>query len=201
MRRSFDGSSLCWQPGDTTNGDRPRAGDWMQTYTGRQFWPLDPRPDEVCIEDIAHALSQLCRYAGHCLSFYSVAQHSVLISLHCRPEHALWGLLHDAAEAYICDLPRPVKRSIQQYKEIERDVERAVAERFGLPWPMPPEVKDIDNRILFDEREQLMAPPPRPWRLYGPPLGIAIEPMPPTAAKAAFLDRYHSLLTREDEPA
>ena len=66
-----------------------RKGDWMQTYTGRQFWPIDPRANEVHIEDIAHALSMMCRYNGHCRTFYSVAEHSVLVSQHVPPEHAL----------------------------------------------------------------------------------------------------------------
>lgn len=93
-----------------------RKGDWIQTYTGRQFWPLDPKPEEVCIEDIAHALSQQCRYAGHTIRFYSVAQHSVEIALRVPRAAALWGLLHDAAEAYLVDLPRPVKYLMPAYK-------------------------------------------------------------------------------------
>jgi hypothetical protein len=86
-----------------------RKGDWMQTYTGRQFWPIDPRADEIDIVDIAHALSQQCRFAGHCKSFYSVATHSWHTSNVCNSENALWGLLHDAAEAYLVDLPTPIK--------------------------------------------------------------------------------------------
>jgi hypothetical protein len=65
-------------------------GDWIQTATGRPFWPIDPRPEDIDIEDIAHALSMLCRFGGHCLRFYSVAEHSVLLSQYVAPEHKLW---------------------------------------------------------------------------------------------------------------
>src|SRR5690606_29748913 len=96
-----------------------RKGDWMQTFTGRRFWPLDPRPDEICIEDIAHALSMQCRYAGHCLSFYSVAEHSVLLSQHVAEPFRRWALLHDASEAYLVDVPRPIKGDLSNYRAVE----------------------------------------------------------------------------------
>ena len=83
-----------------------RKGDWMQTHSGIQFWPLDPRPEDILIEDIAHALSNQCRFAGHCCFHYSVAQHSVLVSENVPAQDAMWGLLHDAGEAYLVDLPR-----------------------------------------------------------------------------------------------
>ena len=73
-----------------------RKGNWMQTFTGRQFWPADPRADEIDIRDIAHALSMQCRYAGHCTQFYSVAEHCVLLA-NAIPEQKLWALLHDAS--------------------------------------------------------------------------------------------------------
>jgi hypothetical protein len=81
------------------DADPSRRGDWMQTFTGRRFWPLDPRGEDVLIEDIAHALSLLTRYGGHCTRFYSVAEHSVLLARAATPENALWLLLHDASEA------------------------------------------------------------------------------------------------------
>src|SRR5258708_302056 len=91
---------------------KDRRGNWMQTYTGRAYWPADPRAEDVCIEDIAHALSLLCRYTGHCKRFYSVAEHSILISQVVPPEYAFFGLMHDAQEAYINDLARPIKPSV-----------------------------------------------------------------------------------------
>src|SRR4051794_15527189 len=86
-----------------------RRGGWITTFSRRQFWPLDPHSDEIHIEDIAHSLSQQCRFGGHSRSFYSVAQHSCLVSALCKANDALWGLLHDASEAYLGDIPRPLK--------------------------------------------------------------------------------------------
>lgn len=170
-----------------------RHGDWMQTATGRQFWPIDPRADEVFPEDIAHSLAHQCRYAGHCRTFYSVAQHSVLVSLAVPPKDALWGLLHDASEAYLVDVPRPVKPFLCGYKSAERAVTAAIASRFGLPPEMPASVKVADERILADEAAQLMAPPPVPWNLRYLPFGITIDPLPPAEAKALFLARLEAL--------
>lgn len=170
-----------------------RRGDWMQTASGRQFWPLDPRPSEIYLEDIAHSLAHQCRYAGHCREFYSVAQHSVLVSHAVPPEHALWGLLHDASEAYLVDVPRPVKPFLPGYREAEAAVMRAVCVRFGLPFEMPGTVKVADERVLADEKHQLMADGPCTWNLRYPPLGILIDPLPPAEAKALFLERFERL--------
>lgn len=167
-----------------------RKGDWMQTATGGAFWPLDPRPEEVRITDIAHALSNMCRYAGHCCTFYSVAQHSVLVSRSLPDNMRLWGLLHDASEAYVVDIPRPLKPYISGYKEIEHRVMQAVWERFGLSGDEPPEVKRADNAILADEAAQLMVEPPMAWHLPEAPLGISITPWTPDMARAAFLREF-----------
>lgn len=174
-----------------------RKGDWMQTATGEAFWPIDPRPEEVHIEDIAHALSLICRYGGHCRSFYSVAQHSILVSRALPAEHKLWGLLHDASEAYVIDVPRPLKPYLTGYREAEDKVMEAIAERFGLSLPMPADVKRVDSAILADEAAQIMGKPPRDWNLPEPPLGIEISPMPPGYARAAFLREFASLQNRD----
>lgn len=179
-----------------------RLGDWMQTYTGIAFWPLDPRPEEVSLMDIAHGLAHQCRYNGHCLSFYSVAQHSVLVSQwlgsHGRFDLAVWGLLHDAAEAYVGDVIRPLKRMLPQYAEIEAKVERCIAERFGLELPMPAVIKEADNAVLIAEAESLMAPPPMPWRESGVkrwPEGRIVA-LGPESARAHFLQRCRDLGVR-----
>lgn len=164
-----------------------RAGDWIQTATGKAFWPMDPRADEIDPEDIAHALSMLCRFGGHSLRFYSVAEHSVLVSRHVPPHDRLWALLHDATEAYIVDVPRPVKRFMPEYDAIERGIQRAVCERFQLAPRMPDTVKSADYAILSDEAAQVMVRPPQPWSTTTTPLGVTLECWPPERAKIEFL--------------
>lgn len=169
-----------------------RKGDWLQTYSGRQFWPLDPRADEVFIEDVAHALSMQCRYAGHCLRFYSVAEHSVLLARHVSPESRLWALLHDASEAYLVDVPRPVKPFLPGYKQAENSVMAAICERFGLPHEMPAEVKAADRAIIGDERSN-MAPCVAAWYATGPGIGAHLQYWSPEKAKAQFLHEFRKL--------
>ncbi len=170
-----------------------RLGDWMQTYTGRQFWPLDPRPEEIFIEDIAHALSMQCRYAGHCLRFYSVAEHSVLLARAMgNSADARWALLHDASEAYLVDVPRPVKPHLAGYRDAEDLVMRAVAARFNLPPDMPPLVHEGDNRIIADERDNL-AICVAPWDFDEEPLGVRLRHWTPYEANSAFLAEFDRL--------
>ena len=171
-----------------------RHGDRMMTVSGRTFWPLDPRPEEIAIEDIAHSLAHQCRYAGHTRAFYSVAQHSVLVAQNLPPELRLWGLLHDASEAYLVDLPRPVKRFITGYAEAEDRLMRCIADRFGLCWPCPPQVKRVDAAILTDEMQQLMPRLPEGMR---PGLGIKISPMHPRRAMVEFMEMAGTLLSED----
>lgn len=170
-----------------------RKGDWMQTFMGRQFWPLDPRSDDVHIDDIAEPLSKLCRYNGHCEGFYSVAEHSVLVSLNVPPEMALEGLMHDAAEAYLGDVIRPIKPFLTGLKEIESKIEKAIAARFGLVYPWPNEVMRVDAAILHDEQLSIMKEPPRKWHLPLPPMGVNIMCMEHQAACSLFLKRFEEL--------
>lgn len=175
---------------DLSDTSGQRIGNWMQTYTGGEFWPMDPRADEVNIKDIAHALSNQCRYAGHCTKFYSVAQHSVLISRALPLEFQLWGLLHDAAEAYVVDVPKPLKEFLTNYGEIEERVMNVIIERYRLSPEMPVEVKQVDTAILGDEMEQIMVSPPREWNLPLAPLGILIQPWSPEKAESNFISQY-----------
>jgi hypothetical protein len=165
-------------------------GDWIQTATGRAFWPIDPRPEDVCIEDIAHALSMLCRFGGHCLRFYSVAEHSVLLSRHVAPEHKLWALLHDASEAYLVDVPRPLKPFLTGYREAEDKIMRAVCLHFGLPLDVPPQIKADDTSLLMDEARQNMSVPELVWDLKAPALGVSLEYWSPDRARDEFLKAY-----------
>lgn len=174
-----------------------RFGDWFQTATGLVFWPLDPRPEEVCIEDIAHHLSNECRYNGATRAFYSVAQHSVYVSRLVPPELALWGLLHDAAEAYCKDIPKPLKRwpaFAAVYGPIEARIMAAVCDHFGLPREQPPEVKLADVRVLLAEKRDLRGPSPRRWEEEGiEPMAELITPWEPQLARGAFHARFNQV--------
>lgn len=174
-------------PTRTWQGFLPgKRGDWMQTATGGQMHPLDPRPEEIHIADIAHALSQLCRFSGHCLRFYSVAEHCVLMAREAPDEYKLTTLMHDASEAYLADVIRPIKPFLTNYHDIEARLETVIAERFNYPWPMPAEVKRLDNAILADEMAQNMAPPPVDWRLPELPLGVRLQFWAPEKAEFEF---------------
>jgi 5'-nucleotidase len=178
-----------------------RAGHWMQTYLGGAYWPCDPRPEEVHIVDIAHHLSMLCRYTGACKGFYSVAEHSILVSYRVPQEHALTGLLHDATEAYVADVNRPVKHGpgMKGYRAIEMLNWLAIAEKFGLPKKMPAAVERVDNEMLFHEQAALMQPAPEgmDWGM-GLPQPAEVRPdliscLPWWLAKQVFLRRYIEL--------
>ena len=172
------------------NLDADRIGDWLQTFTGRCFWPLHPRAAEIDIEDIAHSLAMRCRYGGHSTRFYSVAEHSVLVSRHVPPEYALWGLLHDAAEAYSADVPRPLKRCLPDWQPMEARIMVAVCERFGLPLDEPEVVSQIDYAMTSDERAVIMASCQRDWGWLPEPVGASIQCLYPDEAKALFLARF-----------
>jgi len=169
-----------------------RKGDWIQTFTGGRFWPMDPHAEDVEIADIAHALSMQCRFAGHCIRFYSVAEHCVHLSHAVPAEHALWALLHDASEAYLADVPSPVKPFLAGYREAETLVMFAVCRRFGLDYEMPPAVHEADWRILGDERANLSACVVE-WSNPPPPLGIDLAFWSPGEAESRFLARFHEL--------
>ena len=169
---------------------------WIQTYTGKQAWPLNPHPDDIAIEDIAHALSLQCRYTGHTLFHYSVAQHSFLMSFEfAEPMLAMWALLHDASEAYLCDIARPIKSSLPNYQGYEDMLMRVIADKFDLPWPMPEEIKEKDLAMLVAERNQLLKAPPIPWHstVGVPDIGIKIAETPWYMVKKFFLQRYNQL--------
>lgn len=171
-----------------------RKGNWMQTFTGRAYWPIDPRPEEVCIEDIAHSLSMLCRYTGHCRRFYSVAEHSVNVSRLVPPECAFPGLMHDATEAYVNDIARPLKPSLKNYQEIEKLNWEAICKTFSLPVQLPYEIHVMDKRVCQDEKLELMAPSPFEWdKELGTPTGICIIAYPQGTAKEIFMKRFNEL--------
>lgn len=170
------------------------------THGGRYFDFTNPDPRSIDVHDIAVALSRICRFTGHPKRFYSVAQHSVLVSHLVPREYALQGLLHDAAEAYLGDVSSPLKQLLPDYKVIERRVERTIALAFGIPYPLHPSIKEADLWALVTERQDLM---PDPLPCYRVTDAVAwswtegIEPIPggipafaPEVAEAAFLARY-----------
>lgn len=174
----------------------PTHTDWIQTYTGKQFWPLEPRVEDIDILDIAHALSNLCRYGGHVEQFYSVAQHCVLVSRAVPQEHALRGLLHDASEAYLIDVPRPIKRSegMAAYREAEKRLEAVIYARFGLAPDEPECIKTADNQLLRTEQRDLMKPAPAAWKDYRVgALPETIIPWSPATARGMFIRRFREL--------
>lgn len=175
-----------------------RKGDWIQTHNGVSFYPLDPRVEDIQIEDIAHSLSMQCRFNGHIKEFYSVAEHCVHAS-YCVEEDKLEALLHDASEAYICDIPRPIKPMLSEYKEIEKNIERKIAEKFQLQYPWSDEIKSADNYMLYLEAHQLMKFKPANWTFGNFNLSryaIELQCWTPRVAKRKFLERFHLLNRR-----
>ena len=167
---------------------------WMQTASCKVFRFAAPDAEDVDILDIASALSKTCRFNGHCEDFYSVAQHSVMVSQIVPPEHALAGLLHDAAEAYVGDMVSPLKRAMPAFREVEDAVLAAIFERFGLMLPLPDAVKHADLVMLATEKRDLLGPSPLDWGPLPPPLDVQVRPGPWRWARRAFLSRFHELV-------
>ena len=144
-------------------GDFKMSLFWIQTYTGLKFDFVELSAESVNINDIAHALSNICRYTGHTNGFYSVAQHSVLASLYVPKEDAFIALLHDATEAYLTDISKPLKVLLPQYCELEYKVYGVIAAKFGLPYKLPASVKETDLRLLATEKRDLLSKEPDEW--------------------------------------
>lgn len=182
-------------PGVEITDRGPYTGTWLR---GR-FYPLDPRPEEVKIEDIAAGLSKQCRFNGHIDRFYSVAEHSVIASTLTTDIHlAKWLLMHDAPEAYIGDMVRPLKAVIPQFQEIEDRIMTAIAERVGLDGDMPAEVKTIDNIMCSTEKRDLIPGSP-PWKGMPPAIQGMVIPereVRPEEARIMFMRRFHELFDR-----
>ncbi len=162
--------------------------------SGAYFDFTTPEQCDFTIQDIAHGLAMTCRFAGQCRRFYSVAQHSVLISELVAPEDALAGLMHDAAEAFVGDMAKPLKVLLPEYKEIEMRIESAIFERFGIAQPLPPSIKEADVRMLATEQRQVMRNRDDWDYTRGrQSFDIVIDEWPPVVAKKRFLDRFAAL--------
>ncbi len=178
----------------------------IQTYTGKLFNPLAGENEDcgpIELMDIAHALSHLCRFNGHTKRFYSVGEHSLHVSAlleHHGPSIQAWGLLHDAAEAYLGDMVRPIKKHMPDFQAIEDRLLQRIAKRFDLVWPIPDVVFDADDILLATEFRDLMQSPPQTplrmqpipplpgWNAYLPPLAQT-----PFDTRQVFLYEAHRL--------
>lgn len=152
----------------------------IRTYTGVAFDVFNPTPEDVLIEDIAHALSHLCRFGGHTARFYSVAEHCLKCTEIVPREHQLAALLHDASEAYIVDLPTPLKRILPQYCSIEYGIMELIAEKFGFRYPLHSCIKEADETWLQYEWKNLM-------------LENNLATLAPADAETLFLEKFNEL--------
>lgn len=190
QQRNFDGVS----------DDEAVRRSFLRTYTGRNVFPLNMYATDIVIEDIAHALSNICRYNGHCSKLYSVGQHSVLMARYLLEKYrnqklALSGLLHDGPEAYIGDMPTPLKRLFPEFVIAEDRIVAVMEARFKLDYPLDcPEIKEADMRLLATEARDLMGDPQDWSSLSGlEPFKESIECWAPDLTKFLFLEMYNSL--------
>ncbi len=175
------------------------------TTSGNYFNFENPDPDSFTIDDIAYALSNICRYGGHCKPFYSVAQHSVYVSKIVQPVYALHGLLHDAQEAFVGDIPSPLKRMLPEYHVIEKRAEEVIAEKFNITWDKDNKkfVKHADLIALRTERELLLPKGTEGdawWWVIEQGIELSDEPIVPLysdEAEESFMERFIEL-TEED---
>ena len=181
---------------------------WVQTFSGKKFDLINPSIDSVCLIDIAHALSRICRFNGHVKNFYSVAEHSVYVS-NCVPEkYAKEALLHDAHEAYVGDVTSPMKRAmarnavkrgspVSDFATTEAGVYNAVVRRFGLysntDEHCEDRIKHADLALLATEQERFFPEMVSDWMLKIPPVNIKILGLSPVRARKMFLDRAKKL--------
>lgn len=171
--------------------------NWVQTYTGRRVDPFNPRIQDINIHDIAAGLSKICRFNGQCLEFYSVAQHSVILS-HCVPNSlAMYALLHDAEEAYLGDFQRPLKHlaCYREIKEAGAHLQDVINNRFRL-YPTDEDrvlIKKFDSALLATEAQQLMLTIDG-WYLPEAPLGVTIKPVDHIEARIVFTHRFTELV-------
>lgn len=207
-----EGRCLCGKCSSPSHPSFPdpapaiERGPWIQTFSGRRMHPFNPTPESIDILDIAHALSNLCRFTGHTRHFYSVAQHSVHAADFAVPEIAAQALLHDAAEAYLNDIASPIKHALglEGYRAAEHKLMGGIFVRFGLPRALDPRVEEVDARMLATEREQLMNPTAEvsdaEWGVTHQPFGYRLPAMTPGRAKDSFLNRFYHLFPLEHQP-
>lgn len=167
---------------------------YIRTYTWRKMDPFDPDPSQIVIEDIAHALAHTCRFGGHASRFYSVAEHCVHVSDLLPLNLAFQGLMHDAPEAYLVDVPRPIKHfpGMQSYRDAEDNLLRIIAEIYGFAVPLPDEIWVVDDAMLHTEQPALFRGM-KDLSTEGSPADVELVFWTPEEAKREFLDRFDTL--------
>lgn len=177
-----------------------KAVSYVESYTGRMVFPRDPKPEYFTIIDIAHHLSNDCRYSGATEVFFSTAQHCCLLCDYVMkvrkgtPLDGIQILMHDGAEAYLRDIPRPIKQFLPDYRTWDYNLTMSIRSWLGLSGvPIPSWQDELDSRIIADERAQLMSDSGNDWQHNVEPLGINIDPWGSRAAEQQFLMRYASL--------
>jgi len=172
---------------------------WMQTFLGNKFTFDIPRSQDIEIEDIAHSLAMQCRFNGHVKEFYSVGDHCLRVASRVSTPNKLWGLMHEAAETYMSDIITPFKyhwRWRHFLKSMEERILKVVAEKYGLPWPVPGEVKEVDRRIWATEQRDLRNKPRFEWSTDVEPYPECIVPTENwRIVKFAFIEYFDRLLT------
>lgn len=169
---------------------------WIQTNSGVKFDFLNVTEEMININDIAHSLSLICRFNGHCKEFYSVAEHSYWLSRYVLDttndkKKAREALLHDAAEYVIADIAKPIKASLPQYRIIEKGIEKVIATKFSLDYPMENWLKALDTRMLKTEKYQVMNVTSIPWEIdVIETLPINVMFYPPKVMKELFIDQF-----------
>jgi hypothetical protein len=170
------------------------SDDWIQTFSGKHFYVMNPTEDMICLEDIAHALGNVCRFAGHCGSFYSVAEHSVWVSELVESEHKIAALFHDASEAYIADIARPFKPFFENYKTLEDNIMRVIASKFGFDYPLHRSIHEADNAQLKIEAKYLLTDCNWADEIKTKIRGVPPWGFTPNEAENLFLNAYKQYL-------
>lgn len=178
--------------------DVERKGPSIILSNGKSLYFGNPNPRVMDPEMIGMALAKLCRWTGQCLAYFSVAQHCVLVSKIVPEEHAMAGLMHDASEAFIGDINRPLKYAMEQaapgvLSGIEDLLHASIAKRFGFVFPFDPTVKEADNISLATEKRDILPDDGTPWLGMPAPLEAPLKPVGPRAAYTMWINRFEQL--------
>ena len=167
---------------------------WIECFSGRKFYPLNPREEDIDIYDIAHSLSMTCRFMGHAKYFYSVAEHSLRVAEICPHGLKLAGLLHDYAEAYIGDIPKPIKKILERVEVIEQIILSAIFKKFNVNLGGDGFlVKSADHIMLATEARDLMEGHLKDYPIPEKPLKKHIVPYPSMDRVCGeFLNKFES---------